>query len=225
MVFVLVAGLGLAIPLASAAAQSCATRLDVGQAAALAGDLAVAEAAFTGAAAQAEVDGMPDCRAEALAELSRTLESAGRIEAAATVLEDRLAVRRSDLELSRSDLALDLYSAAGFYMEHGQPNEAATHLEAVLLVDIGVFGPEHPLIGDGLLFLALLYEEAGRVVDARRSYEGALLVYEKIFPADHADLGRALSGYAALLAQIGEVELAADFAARAAATNFVQAEE
>lgn len=219
--FVLIAGLGLAMSAAFAASENCEILLMEGEAAMSAGNLVSAEAAFSSAVIQGRSDRAPGCRVDALAALSRALEADGQIDAAAQVLEDRLDLRRDGLSPGHPDLALDLYGAAGFYLEHDQPSRAATHLEAVLLIDIGVFGPEHPLIGDSLMFLALLYEEADRDADARRSYEGALLVYEKIFPADHADLGRALSRYGELLARLGEDTLSAEFSARAAATKYV----
>lgn len=184
-----------------------------------AGDGVAAERAWQ-ASLSAAGSAPSDCRAESLNRLKEYYDGQGRVGEAAAALEAYLAVRRVLVGSDTAQLADDLYGAAGFYIGHREIARGTPFLEEVLVIDREVFGPAHPLVGDGLLYLAVLYDEIDELAAARRSYEGALTVYEQIFPADHADLGLALDRYAGLLVRLGETERAAEFAARAAATQY-----
>ncbi|MCZ6764509.1 MAG: tetratricopeptide repeat protein [Alphaproteobacteria bacterium] len=209
--------------ISGAAADTLAWRalIIAGEDAAAGGDKAAAERRFQDAVAVSRdaVD-CGGCLAASLRSLSDFYDDEGRIADAAKFLKLRLVVRRAELPPGHPELAPDLYDAAGFFMEHDNLPRAAVYLEEVLLVDLDVFGPDHPLIGDSHLFLAFLYEQSGNTAAAARSYRAAIKVYERIFPATHADLGRAMSRYADLLTALGQQDRASQFAVRAAATEF-----
>ena len=112
------------------------------------------------------------------------------------------------------------YGAAGFYVEHRNLGAAVEHLEEVVLVDTAAFGPDDPLIGDSLFYIAGLYRELDRLDDAARAYQAALAVYEKFLPPDHADIGWLSTEFAQVLERLGDPVRAAEMTARAAATKF-----
>ena len=191
-----------------------------GEAASARGDWDAAQTSLRAAVELARAGANPKCLALSLAAFSRFLEARGRIVEAAALLEERLKLRRRELGPRHLDLAQDLYGAAGFYVEHRNLGAAIEHLEEVVLVDTAAFGPDDPLIGDSLFYIAGLYRELDRLDDAARAYQAALAVYEKFLPSDHADIGRLLTGFAQVLEQLGDPVRAAEMTARAAVTKF-----
>ncbi len=96
----------------------------------------------------------------------------------------------------------------------GKPAEAVPLLERTLAIEEKAYGPDHVDLAFVLNNLAVSRAALGDLAAARKLYERAIAIAVTVYGEDHPEVARILSGYAGLLFQLGEKQLAFDAAVR-----------
>ncbi|MCZ6764508.1 MAG: tetratricopeptide repeat-containing protein, partial [Alphaproteobacteria bacterium] len=165
--------------------QACNLHFLSGSDAQVAGELNAAETLYLRAVettALGASNRVAECLIDVYANLAALYATQGRLAEEAETIEKRLALRERRLGEGHPDLMFEAHDLAGLYMELRRPGPAAEYMEEVLVFDIETFGPDHPAVGDGHFFVALLWDDAGQQDAALPFYHRALEIFQGALP-------------------------------------------
>jgi eukaryotic-like serine/threonine-protein kinase len=99
--------------------------------------------------------------------------------------------------------------AASIHMQRSELPEALAAAEETVAIVERAFGPDHPIVANGLNNLGATLEAAGELERAREVHERGLAIRDATLGPDHPDVATSASNLASVLESLGQLEGAA----------------
>jgi tetratricopeptide (TPR) repeat protein len=156
-------------------------------------------------------------RSFVLDELASLLHHQGRLQEAAALFAQSIAVEIGVKGEEHPDVAASLHELAGVLQAQGDLAGAREHLERSLRIHAKVFGTEeHPSVAASLHSLAGVLQAQGDLAGAREHLERVLAISERVYRTrEHYLTAITETSLGALLLQLGEPRRAVDLLAHA----------
>ena len=151
-----------------------------------------------------DLDGQPLVRARLMETMGRVHLSLGEYDAAGTLLDSALQLRREALGSQHSETASARYHRAAWLAASGAYEEAIGELQQVLELQRQALGDSHPAVASSLLLLGSTEIDAGRFEAAETTLRDAVQRLRRLHAGNDLELATAINALGTALKKRGD---------------------